>query len=395
MAKYKGSVELISGITQANGQTFPLVDASAVQTDANDKRLDKSLEEIKKNFNTVNASIDEVNSISVSPTQPSKDNVEMWVNPSTTEEFSIPEVNDAVVNSSDTWSSEKINAEIEKAKTSSSADREAITEMKDSIDNSYRNVSVMRESIESTNNAVQTTYESFLTKSSEATESITTGKSDAVTAIQNAGKTQTDSITSTGSAQKTAVEKAGTDATSAINTAKTTAIGSVTSEGTKQTKSVTDAGTAAVSNITSAKNTGVQAITDEGTKQTNAVNSAASTAKTEISTAQTNAVNSVSAEGKKQLSSITTAATEISKINGVEIGSSQPTNAKTAVWINPNAKETINVVEINDSVTSTIDTWSSQKIYTELQSLLAKITALETQTQTVSDEDAATYLGGN
>ena len=123
--------------------------------------------------------------------------------------------------------------------------------------------------------------------------------------------------------------------------------------------------------------------------------SAASTAKIEISTAQTDAVNSVSAEGKKQLASITTAATEINKINGVEISSSQPTNTKTAVWIDPNAKETINVVEINDSTTSTIDTWSSQKIYTELQSLLAKITALEIKTQTVSDADASAYLGGN
>lgn len=384
MANYKGSVELISGITQANGQTFPLVDASAVQTDTNDKRLNKSLEEIKKNFDTVNASIDEVNSISVSPTQPSKDNVEMWVNPSTTEEFYIPEVNDAVVNSSDTWSSEKINAEVEKAKISSSDDREAITEMKDSIDSSYRNISVMKESIENTNSTVQTTYESFLTKFSEATENIATGKSDAVIAIQNAGKTQTDSITSIGSAQKTAVEKAGTNATSAIDTAKTTAVGSVT-----------DAGSTAISNITSAKNTGVKAITDEGVKQTSAVASAASTAKTEISTAQTDAVNSVSAEGKKQLASITTAATEINKINGVEVSSNQPTNTKTAVWINPNAKETINVVEINDSTTSITDTWSSQKIYTELQSLLAKITALETKTQVASDEDAATYLGGN
>lgn len=395
MANYKGSVELISGITQANGQTFPLVDASAVQTDANDKRLDKSLEEIKKNFDIVNASIDEVNSISVSPTQPSKNNVEMWVNPSTTEEFSIPEVNDSIVNSSDTWSSEKISAEIEKAKTSSSADKEAVAGMKDSIDNSYRNISVMKESIENTNNAVQTTYDNFLLKSSEATESISTGKADAITAIQNEGKTQTDSITSIGSTQKTTVEKAGTNATSAIDTAKTAAVGSVTSEGDKQTKAVTDAGTTAVSNIISAKNTGVKAVTDEGEKQTNAVTSAASTAKTEISTAQTNAVNSVSAEGKKQLSSITTAATEINKINGVEISSSQPTNTKTAVWINPNAEETINVIEINDSATSTTDTWSSQKIYTDLQSLLTKITALETKTQVASDEDAATYLGGN
>lgn len=33
MAAYKGSIELISGITQKNGGTFPLVDASAVQYD--------------------------------------------------------------------------------------------------------------------------------------------------------------------------------------------------------------------------------------------------------------------------------------------------------------------------------------------------------------------------
>ena len=113
MAKYKGSVELISGITQANGQTFPLVDASAVQTDANDKRLDKSLEEIKKNFDTVNASIDEVNTIAVSPTQPSKDNVEMWVNPNDEQSVSIPELKDNVVNTTDTWSSQKIYTELQ------------------------------------------------------------------------------------------------------------------------------------------------------------------------------------------------------------------------------------------------------------------------------------------
>lgn len=47
MAKYKGSVELISGITQKNNGNFPLMDASAVQVDDSGKRLNEILEEIK------------------------------------------------------------------------------------------------------------------------------------------------------------------------------------------------------------------------------------------------------------------------------------------------------------------------------------------------------------
>lgn len=48
MAKYNGSVELISGITPANGQDFPLVAAHAVQVDDNGTRLDEALENVKK-----------------------------------------------------------------------------------------------------------------------------------------------------------------------------------------------------------------------------------------------------------------------------------------------------------------------------------------------------------
>ena len=33
MAKYNGSVELISGITQANNQDFPLMESHAIQVD--------------------------------------------------------------------------------------------------------------------------------------------------------------------------------------------------------------------------------------------------------------------------------------------------------------------------------------------------------------------------
>ena len=52
MAKYYGTTELISGLTQANNQNFPLVDASAVQVDDNGKRLDKALEQINERLSS-------------------------------------------------------------------------------------------------------------------------------------------------------------------------------------------------------------------------------------------------------------------------------------------------------------------------------------------------------
>ena len=86
---------------------------------------------------------------------------------------------------------------------------------------------------------------------------------------------------------------------------------------------------------------------------------------------------------------------QMQKLYDVEISTTTPTNERTGLWINPDDEQSVNIPELKDNVVNTTDTWSSQKIYTELQSLLAKITALETKTQTVSDEDAATYLGGN
>lgn len=45
MAEYNGSIELISGITQKGGGTFPLAAAKDIQVDASDKRLDAKLAE--------------------------------------------------------------------------------------------------------------------------------------------------------------------------------------------------------------------------------------------------------------------------------------------------------------------------------------------------------------
>ena len=79
---------------------------------------------------------------------------------------------------------------------------------------------------------------------------------------------------------------------------------------------------------------------------------------------------------------------QMQKLYDVEISTTTPTNERTGLWINPDDEQSVNIPELKDNVVNTIDTWSSQKIYTELQSLLAKITALETKTQVASDAGA-------
>lgn len=48
MAAYKGSVELISGITQKNGGNFMLMDAASVQYDESGKSVKEAISEIEE-----------------------------------------------------------------------------------------------------------------------------------------------------------------------------------------------------------------------------------------------------------------------------------------------------------------------------------------------------------
>lgn len=59
MAAYKGSVELISGITQKNGGSFPLMDASAVQYDDTGKNVKQAIEELESASGNVEAITEE------------------------------------------------------------------------------------------------------------------------------------------------------------------------------------------------------------------------------------------------------------------------------------------------------------------------------------------------
>lgn len=88
-------------------------------------------------------------------------------------------------------------------------------------------------------------------------------------------------------------------------------------------------------------------------------------------------------------------AAQLKQMYGVQISDAEPTEEHTGLWIDPNADEVINIPELKDNVVSTNDTWSSQKIYDELQAILTQVTALQSKVQIASDENAKAYLGGN
>lgn len=63
MAKYKGSVELISGITQKNGGKFMLMDAAAVQYDDTGKNVKDVIGELEAGAGNEIISQDEINGL--------------------------------------------------------------------------------------------------------------------------------------------------------------------------------------------------------------------------------------------------------------------------------------------------------------------------------------------
>lgn len=63
MAKYKGSVELISGITQKNGGKFMLMDAAAVQYDDTGKNVKDVIGELEAGAGNEIISQDDINGL--------------------------------------------------------------------------------------------------------------------------------------------------------------------------------------------------------------------------------------------------------------------------------------------------------------------------------------------
>lgn len=72
--------------------------------------------------------------IEVTTSQPTKENTQVWINPNETDDFILPEVKDNVINSSDTWSSEKIDSKFEAVWTQLTVFRNEIVLIKQRID---------------------------------------------------------------------------------------------------------------------------------------------------------------------------------------------------------------------------------------------------------------------
>ena len=213
------------------------VDTNTKSVDANKKAIDIIYEQLKT-----------LSGVEIIKNQPTNAKTAVWINPNEKDIITIPEINDALTNKTDTWSSAKISEEVASASKSASADVSSVATMKASVEGTV---------------------------------------SDFNTTATKANKTLTD----TGTAQK----------------------------------------------------------------------------------------NEVTNEGSKQVSAVKSAASEILKINGVEISDITPTNTKTAVWINPKEKSSTTLPEVNDSAINTSDTWSSKKINDELQKLIARISVLESK----------------
>ena len=73
----------------------------------------KSVGILQKTINSLKEKVNSLKTISVSPETPIDENTELWIDTDATESFSIPEINDDVTNTSDTWSSKKINDELQ------------------------------------------------------------------------------------------------------------------------------------------------------------------------------------------------------------------------------------------------------------------------------------------
>lgn len=68
--------------------------------------------------------------------------------------------------------------------------------------------------------------------------------------------------------------------------------------------------------------------------------------------------------------------TEIDRANTVAVSDTEPANENVAVWIKRDKSSSINLPEINDASVSSVDTWSSKKISEELAEIRASITGI-------------------
>lgn len=75
------------------------------------------------------------------------------------------------------------------------------------------------------------------------------------------------------------------------------------------------------------------------------------------------------------------------KISGVEVGTTEPTDIYTDVWIDTNEDVSYKIPQIDDNAVNTVDTWSSMKISREIDGSVAVVdNKVDTEIENVNNK---------
>lgn len=248
--------------------------------------------------------------------------------------------------------------------------------------------------IKEINDSTTTSLANINSISEKQVEAIQLEGTKQTSSVSSEGNKQVNTVASAGTTEATKVKKASSTALSDIGSAKESSISEITEKGTEQVKTIKDTSTSEISKVQAAGTSQVKSVSDEGKIQINGVKSEGekqvqlvSTKGTQslqdIDAAKTAAVKSVNDQTKpiidkvEQLKqnvndksdSVDEAYEQMKKLHCIEISEEAPTNERTGLWVNPKSNEEINIPEIKDEEVSGIDTWSSQKINHEIDSL--------------------------
>ena len=248
--------------------------------------------------------------------------------------------------------------------------------------------------IKEINDSTATSLANINSISEKQVEAIQLEGTKQASSVSSEGNKQVSTVASAGATEVTKVKKASSTALSDIGSAKEYSISEITAKGTEQVKIIKDTSASEISKVQAAGTSQVKSVSDEGKiqidgvksegeKQVQLVSAKGTQSLQDIDTAKTSAVKSVNDQTKpiidkvEQLKqnvndksdSVDEAYEQMKKLHCIEISEEAPTNERTGLWVNPESNEEINIPEIKDEEVSGIDTWSSQKINHEIDSL--------------------------
>lgn len=248
--------------------------------------------------------------------------------------------------------------------------------------------------IKEINDSTATSLANINSISEKQVEAIQLEGTKQTSSVNSEGNKQVSAVASAGATEVTKVKKASSTALSDIGSAKESSISEITAKGTEQVKTIKDTSASEISKVQEAGISQVKSVSDEGKiqidgvksegeKQVQSVSAKGTQSLQDIDTAKTAAVKSVNDQTKpiidkvEQLKqnvndksdSVDEAYEQMKKLHCIEISEKAPTNERAGLWVNPESNEEINIPEIKDEEVSGIDTWSSQKINHEIDSL--------------------------